>query len=228
MIKAILTDIEGTTSSLSFVKDVLFPYARERMTAFVREHGQETTVRGLLDEVRAESGKPLSDGECAVLLLRWIDEDRKITPLKALQGIIWESGYRQGDFTGHVYDDAVRNLRRWKEQGIALYVFSSGSVQAQRLIFSHSDHGDLTPLFSGYFDTTIGTKRDVEAYRKIAAAVALEPAQVLFLSDIKEELDAARDAGMHAVWLVREGVIAATAAHPQVRDFDAIKPGQYD
>lgn len=227
MIKAIVTDIEGTTSSLSFVKDVLFPYARERMAAFVREHGQEATVRGLLDDVRAEAGKPLSDTECAALLLRWIDEDKKITPLKALQGLIWESGYRQGDFAGHVYDDAVRNLRRWKHQGIALYVFSSGSVQAQRLIFGYSNHGDLTPLFSGYFDTTVGGKRDVEAYRKIAAAITLEPAQILFLSDIKEELDAARAAGMHTVWLVREGPSATPAVHPQVRDFDAVQPLQY-
>ncbi|MEJ2552495.1 MAG: acireductone synthase [Gammaproteobacteria bacterium] len=227
MIKAIVTDIEGTTSSLSFVKDVLFPYARERIAGFVREHGHEPAVRGLLDDVRAEAGKPLSDAECAALLLRWIDEDKKITPLKVLQGIIWQSGYRQGDFTGHVYEDAVRNLRRWKEQGIALYVFSSGSVQAQRLIFGYSDHGDLTPLFSGYFDTTIGAKRDVEAYRKITAAITLEPAQILFLSDIKEELDAARAAGMHTVWLVREGTIATPAAHPQVRDFDAVQPLQY-
>jgi enolase-phosphatase E1 len=223
MIKAIVTDIEGTTSSLSFVKDVLFPYARERMADFVRSHGRDAAVRKVLDDVRIETGTPLTDMECVAQLLRWVDEDKKITPLKTLQGMIWEAGYHDGDFTGHVYEDAVRNLRRWREQGIALYVFSSGSVQAQRLIFGHSDYGDLTPLFSGYFDTTIGAKRDVEAYRRIAAAIAEEPSQVLFLSDIKEELDAARAAGMQTIWLVREGNIDAGTDHPQVQDFDAIQ-----
>jgi enolase-phosphatase E1 len=224
MIKAIVTDIEGTTSSLSFVKDVLFPYAREHMAEFVRSHGQDAAVRKLLDAVQVEVGRSLSDAECVTQLLRWIDEDKKITPLKALQGMIWEAGYLQGDFSGHVYEDAVRNLRQWREQGIALYVFSSGSVQAQRLIFGYSDFGDLTPLFSGYFDTTIGAKREADAYRKIAAAVAMPPAQILFLSDIKEELDAAQAAGMHTVWLVRDRAIDAEAAHVQVRDFDAVQP----
>lgn len=224
MITAIVTDIEGTTSSLSFVKDVLFPYAREHMAEFVRSHGQDAAVRKLLDAVQAEVGKPLSDAECVTQLQRWIDEDKKITPLKTLQGLIWEAGYRNGDFTGHVYEDAARNLRRWREQGIALYVFSSGSVQAQRLIFGYSDVGDLTPLFSGYFDTTIGAKREADAYRKIAAAVAAPPAQILFLSDIKEELDAAQAAGLHTVWLVRGGAVDAGAAHVQVRDFDAVQP----
>jgi len=224
MITVIVTDIEGTTSSLSFVKDVLFPYARERMAEFVRSHDQDAAVRKLLDGVRAEVGKPLSDAECVTQLLYWIDEDKKIAPLKALQGMIWEAGYRHGDFTGHVYEDAMRNLRQWREQGIALYVFSSGSVQAQRLIFGYSDFGDLTPLFSGYFDTTIGAKREVGAYRKIAAAAAAPPAQILFLSDIKEELDAAQAAGMHTVWLVRDGAVDAEAAHIQVRDFDAVQP----
>jgi len=224
MITAIVTDIEGTTSSLSFVKDVLFPYAREHMAEFVRSHGRDAAVRKLLDAVQAEVGKPLSDAECVTQLQRWIDADKKITPLKALQGMIWEAGYRNGDFTGHVYEDAVRNLRLWREQGIALYVFSSGSVQAQRLIFGYSDFGDLTPLFSGYFDTTIGAKREADAYRKIAAAVTAPPAQILFLSDIKEELDAAQAAGLHTVWLVRDGSVDAGAAHAQVRDFDAVQP----
>ena len=224
MIKAIVTDIEGTTSSLSFVKDVLFPYAREHMAEFVRSHGQDAAVRKLLDAVQVEVGRSLSDAECVTQLLRWIDEDKKITPLKALQGMIWEAGYLQGDFSGHVYEDAVRNLRQWREQGIALYVFSSGSVQAQRLIFGYSDFGDLTPLFSGYFDTTIGAKREADAYRRIAAAVAVPPAQILFLSDIKEELDAARAAGLHTVWLVRDCAVDAGAAHAQVRDFNAIQP----
>src|SRR5512139_3677135 len=133
MTKAILTDIEGTTSSLSFVKDVLFPYARERMAEFVRQHAQDPAVSKELEEVRRLSGKNLSEPEVIEQLIRWIDEDKKITPLKSLQGMIWEDGYKKGDFKGHMYDDAVRHLKRWQQAGIRLYVFSSGSVQAQKL-----------------------------------------------------------------------------------------------
>ncbi|MEK7207229.1 MAG: acireductone synthase, partial [Pseudomonadota bacterium] len=126
MIKAIVTDIEGTTSSLSFVKDVLFPYARERMADFVRGHAKDAAVRRWLDEVRQIAGSALSNDEIITQLIRWIDEDRKITPLKALQGMIWEDGYKKGDFKGHIYEDAVRHLRKWKDAGIRLYVYSSG------------------------------------------------------------------------------------------------------
>jgi enolase-phosphatase E1 len=222
MIKAIVTDVEGTTSSLSFVKEVLFPYARARLFAFVHAHRQDPAVRAHLDEVSAMVGRSLSEAAAVAQLEQWIDEDKKLTPLKALQGMIWEEGYRRGDFTGHVYDDAVRQLRHWKERGIRLYVFSSGSVQAQRLLFGYSDHGDLMPLFSGYFDTTVGAKREAAAYEKIATTIGIPPAHILFLSDIKEELDAARDAGMQTTWLVRDAALDPNADHPQVRDFDAI------
>jgi len=222
MIKAIVTDIEGTTSSLSFVKDVLFPYARERMAEFVRAHVQEPAVRRELEEVRRLSGKNLNEPEIIEQLIRWIAEDKKITPLKSLQGMIWEDGYKKGAFTGHMYEDAVRHLKKWKDAGIALYVFSSGSVQAQKLLFAHTDYGDLTPLFSGYFDTNIGNKREADAYYKIAAAVGIPPGDILFLSDIREELDAAKSAGMQTVWLVRDGVPDPNAAHVQVRNFDQI------
>ena len=222
MIAAIVTDIEGTTSSLSFVKDVLFPYARARMAEFVRTRATEPAVRKELDAVRGLAGKDLGTEELVAQLIRWIDEDKKVTPLKALQGMIWEDGYKKGDFKGHMYEDAVRNLRRWQAQGIRLYVFSSGSVQAQKLLFGYSDFGDLTPLFSGYFDTTIGNKREAEAYRKIVAAIGLPPVEILFLSDIREELDAARAAGMQTLWLVRDGALDPAATHRQIRNFDAI------
>ena len=136
--------------------------------------------------------------------------------------MIWEAGYRQGDFTGHVYEDAARNLRRWKERGRRLYGVSSGSVQAQRLLFAHSDYGDLTPLFSGYFDTTIGAKREAAAYQKIAAAIAVPAARILFLSDIREELDAARAAGMRTVHVMRDAAAQSSAGHVRAADFDAI------
>jgi enolase-phosphatase E1 len=151
MIKAIITDIEGTTSSLSFVKDVLFPYARAKLPAFVEAHQQDAQLQILLDDAaKIMGGEP--DVEMLIAqFLNWIDEDKKITPLKSLQGLIWEAGYQQGDFKGHVYGDAVEALRAWKAQGLALYVYSSGSVQAQKLLFAHTEYGDLTPLFSGYF-----------------------------------------------------------------------------
>ena len=222
MIKAIVADIEGTTSSLSFVKDVLFPYSQKHMAEFVRIHAQDPAVRRELDEVRRLSGKNLSGAEVIEQLIRWIQEDKKITPLKSLQGMIWEDGYKKGDFKGHMYEDAVRHLRKWKQAGIRLYVFSSGSVQAQKLLFAHTEYGDLTPLFSGYFDTHIGNKREADSYRKIAESIATTPEDILFLSDIKEELDAARAAGMPTIWLVRDGAIDPKAAHRQAANFDAI------
>lgn len=222
MIRAIVTDIEGTTSSLSFVKDVLFPYAHTHLAEFVQAHGRGPVVRALLDEAHRLAGADLDDVGLVAQLIRWIDEDKKITPLKALQGMIWEAGYRQGDFTGHVYADAVRKLRAWQAAGIRLYVFSSGSVQAQKLLFAHSDHGDLTPLFAGYFDTNIGAKKEAASYRRIAAAIGVPAAEILFLSDTKDELDAARAAGMRTAWLVRDGAADPGAEHPQAGSFDDI------
>ncbi len=222
MIRAIVTDIEGTTSSIRFVHDVLFPYARERIAEFVRAHAAEPQVAAELDAVRREAGAALDLDGVIQQLVAWIDADRKSTPLKALQGMIWEAGFRNRDFTGHVYADAVRHLRDWHARGIPLYVFSSGSVQAQRLLFGHSDAGDLTPLFSGFYDTRIGAKREASAYSAIAADIGLAPADILFLSDIEGELDAARAAGMHTLWLVRDGAPEPAAGHRQVKDFDAI------
>lgn len=222
MIRAILTDIEGTTSSLAFVKDVLFPYARKHLADYVSRHAHEPVVARLLADARAIIGGHPSDEQVVAQMLRWIDEDRKITPLKALQGLIWEDGYRQGHFQGHVYEDAVRQLRAWHARGLRLYVYSSGSVLAQKLLFGHTAYGDLTPLFAGFFDTTIGGKREAASYRAIAAAVALPAASIVFLSDVREELDAARAAGMQTRWLVREGTLGADPAHPQARSFDEL------
>lgn len=222
MINTIVTDIEGTTSSLSFVKEVLFPYAREHMAGFVQAHRHDADVAKLLAEVAKDAGRPLNDTETLDQLLRWIDEDRKVTCLKALQGMIWEQGYRQGDFKGHVYRDAANNLHRWQARGIQLYVYSSGSVYAQKLLFAHSDAGDLTPLFAGYFDTTIGMKRDAGSYARIVQAIARPAAQILFLSDIKEELDAAAASGLRTGWLIRDGALPADTPHFPARDFDAI------
>lgn len=222
MIKAIVIDIEGTTSSIRFVHEVLFPYARQHMAAFLRAHAEDPQVAAELDAVRREAGEALDLDGVIRQLIAWIDADRKITPLKALQGMIWEAGFRNGDFTGHVYADAVRHLKDWHERGVPLYVFSSGSVQAQQLLFGHSDAGDLTPLFKGFYDTRIGAKREASAYTAIAADIGLRPADILFLSDIEGELDAARAAGMQTLWLVRDGEPDPAASHRQVRDFDAV------
>jgi enolase-phosphatase E1 len=223
MIKAIVTDIEGTTSSLSFVKDVLFPYARAKLPEFVRQHREQPQIMQLIADTCQEAGFPFEIETAITQLTQWIDEDKKITPLKALQGLIWKLGYDLGDFKGHLYPDAIVNLKRWHQEGLALYVYSSGSVLAQKLLFGHTNDGDLTLLFSGFFDTNIGGKKESESYRKIAEHVGFPANNILFLSDIKEELDAAKMAGFQTVWLTRDHEPDAHAEHPQVSSFDAIK-----
>ena len=203
MIKAVLTDIEGTTSSIAFVKDVLFPYAREHMAEFISDHALNPEVRTLLDDVCVEAGETLNGEQIIAQLIQWIDEDKKVTPLKLLQGMIWEQGYREGDYTGHVYQDAAEKLKEWHQQGIKLYVYSSGSIPAQKLLFGYSDYGDMTPIFSGYFDTRTGNKREADSYKAIAKETGLPADEILFLSDIDEELHAAKSAGMQTLQLMR-------------------------
>jgi len=228
--RAVLTDIEGTTSSISFVKDVLFPYARRQLPAFVREHGREPEVRRWLDAAAVDAGGICSDDTLVETLQGWIDTDYKHTALKALQGMLWADGYRNGDYAAHVYPDAVAALRRWHALGHALYVFSSGSVPAQKLLFGHTTAGDLLPLFSGYFDTEIGGKRDVESYRRIVSAIQRPASEVVFLSDVVEELDAARDAGLDTVLLDRiedypqPRIGEAAHGHRRVTSFEQINP----
>lgn len=225
-IRAILTDIEGTTSSISFVKDVLFPYARERLPAFVVTHADTPEVQHWLQEAAREEGLvSASEQEIIELLIRWIDNDRKSTALKALQGMIWADGYRDIDFRAHIYEDAARRLREWKAAGLLLYVYSSGSVPAQKLLFGHTEAGDLGHLFSAYFDTQIGHKRESASYLHIVEVIGLPSNEILFLSDIAEELDAARAAGMKTILLARApGVCPVESRHTCVADFDAIHP----
>ncbi len=221
-IEAIITDIEGTTSSIAFVHEVLFPYAAHMLPYYVRLHTDEPEVTGILDQVRAEANEAGANTERVIeIMLQWIEEDRKVTPLKALQGMLWEHGYTSEDFTGHVYPDAVRKLTAWHESGKRLYVYSSGSVQAQQLLFGHSDAGDLRELFSGYFDTRVGPKREAGSYRAIAEHIGLPADVILFLSDVVEELDAAAMAGMHTMQLVREpGMISGS--HAVAHNFEEI------
>ena len=222
MIKAIVTDIEGTTSSIDFVHNTLFPYARKHLVDFVRANAAHPEVREQLEAIERELGEAhLSLDEALAHLMEWMDEDRKLTPLKALQGMLWEVGYRQGDFSGHVYVDAAAYLRAWHEQGLRLYVYSSGSVQAQKLLFAHSGVGDLTGLFAGYFDTAIGGKREPASYTLIAEALELPAQDILFLSDIPAELVAAKAAGLQAIGLARHAqpMSMDAAAFEWCRDF---------
>jgi enolase-phosphatase E1 len=225
-VRAVLTDIEGTTSAITFVKDVLFPYAREHLPRFVEAHRSDPEVQRWLDATAREAGIEDPNSRHVVeTLQRWIDEDRKATPLKALQGMIWKAGYEAGDYRAHVYPEVPARLREWKTQGLGLYVYSSGSVQAQRLFFRYSEAGDLTALFDGWFDTEVGGKRERGSYLRIAESIGLPPTAILFLSDVIEELDAARDTGMQTIQVCRPATeCPAGGRHPCVDDFTGIVP----
>lgn len=220
----ILTDIEGTTSSISFVAEKLFPYFRNNILDLV-EMADKPVVKEAFEQTiklaESEDGETIStEQEIIDKLYEWSVEDRKITPLKTLQGVLWEKGYRDGALKGHVYPEVAANLKKWKEQGIELGVFSSGSVPAQKLIFGYSISGDLTPFFSSYFDTNTGGKRDAETYAKIAKALHMEPSEILFLSDIIEELEAANSKGFQTIQLAREGMTPSWSK--VVNSFDEI------
>ncbi|TCZ66109.1 acireductone synthase [Roseicella aquatilis] len=216
---AILTDIEGTTTGIAFVKDTLFPFAAAALDGFLAARGGEPAVRAILDAVRAAA--PGQDPAAA--LRGWMATDAKVTPLKALQGLIWRQGYADGRLKGHLWPDVAACLRAWHAGGLRLAVYSSGSVEAQRDLFGHTAEGSLVPLFGGFFDTRVGAKREATSYAAIAAALGLPPGDILFLSDVAEELDAAAAAGMQVCQLVRaaDGT-AASGRHPAAADFPGI------
>ena len=230
--RAVLTDIEGTTTPLSFVLDVLFPYARRRLDAACASACEPGNSRfaealGLLrqeHEAERASGADLPDfGDGAPYAHFLMDRDRKSTGLKMLQGLLWEEGYRAGELHGQVYADVAAALRAWQERGVCVRVFSSGSVLAQKLLFGHSDQGDLLPFFEGFYDTTTGPKQEAESYRKIAADFGLPAADILFLSDVTAELGAARAAGMRTGLLVRPGNRPAEPdGHPIYHNFSEL------
>lgn len=212
-VKLILTDIEGTTSSIAFVKDVLFPYAEKHIDEFIRQHQQEAAVaeqiraaKNLIEEQQKTS--EISLETVIAQLKQWIKDDIKATPLKTLQGMLWKQGYEQGDYKAHVYPDAVEYLQKWHQQGIPLFVYSSGSVKAQHLFFKYSEFGDLLKLFSGHFDTNVGHKQDSQSYQNIFEQFSNQYADlnienILFLSDVEAECDAAEVAGMKTALLKR-------------------------
>ena len=221
-VQAVLTDIEGTTTSLSFVKDRLFPFAYTHLESYVKNHYDDIT--DILNAVRQhENNTALTMDEIITVMLGWMDADQKITPLKTLQGLIWRAGYEKGVLKGHLYPDAFETLKAWKECHIPLYIYSSGSVDAQKLLFSHTDFGNLTSFFSGYFDTTIGSKTQMTSYEKIAEHINKSPQDIMFLSDNPQEIDAAQDAGLQVVMLDREKNIVQEKKYPVIHDFRAIK-----
>lgn len=212
-VRFILTDIEGTTSSISFVADELFPYFREHIRELLALKDLSVVQEAFAETVSlAHSADGLNittDEEIIETLHRWSVEDRKITPLKTLQGILWERGYLDGTLKGHVYADVAPRLQEWREKGIGLGIFSSGSVAAQKLLFGYSVAGDLTPFFSHYFDTNCGGKRETTTYMTISSKLLIPPGEILFLSDIAEELQAAEEAGFQTIQLLRPGTKAA-------------------
>lgn len=223
--KFILTDVEGTTTSISFVHQSLFPFAKARLEEFVLKNSANENVRECLYKTKetamVEDQLYLDDQEAIQLLLKWIAEDRKHPALKTLQGLIWDEGYRSGELKGHIYADVPDALNTWSKNGLQLGVYSSGSVKAQHLIFEFSNKGNLKDYFSAFFDTKVGQKREVQSYLNIAQELQLPPSEILFLSDIKEELDAARNAGMKTTQLVRQDDVLI-GDHPTVKNFTEI------
>ncbi|WP_035992417.1 acireductone synthase [Leptolyngbya sp. KIOST-1] len=217
---AIVLDIEGTTTDIAFVKDTLFPYAEDRLEAFMAELVPTAEGQSILTQVRAEVGDAdLSVDDAIAQLLAWARADQKVTPLKTVQGMIWEEGYRTQAYYSHIYDDAAAHIQEWQRRGVPLYVYSSGSIAAQKLLFAHTTVGDLTPCFSGYFDTTTGAKVEARSYQKIAEALGMPPQELLFLSDHPGELAAAQQAGWQVCGVQRPGTPNFELTLPVVRDF---------
>lgn len=210
MILSLITDIEGTTTPISFVHHVLFPYARRRLADFIATQPEHPA----LADVPAPKLQTL---------LAWMESDEKVTSLKTIQGEIWRQAYEAGELKGDIYPDVAPALRRWVRGGIRLFVYSSGSVAAQKLLFGHTPDGNLNPLFQAYFDTKIGSKRDSASYETIARAVGGAPAETLFLSDVEAELDAAASAGLATCQLVRaQDNTKAGIRHKIAADFNEV------
>jgi enolase-phosphatase E1 len=217
-IRGILLDIEGTTTPIAFVYEVLFPFVRKELRSFFANNGGDPKVQEIVralnlehnDDLRKEAGTPTWESPPLAYISWLMDRDRKSTALKVLQGKMWENGYRRGGLAGQVFADVPPALERWHKQKFDVRIYSSGSELAQQLLFGSTSSGDLNRFLQGYFDTRIGAKTDLESYRKIAAAFQLEPAQIVFISDVTRELDPARTSGMATILCLRPG------NHPQV------------
>jgi enolase-phosphatase E1 len=239
-ISTILLDIEGTTTPIDFVYQILFPFARARLKDFITRHRDDEEVRAIIADLFDEYAKdksadlpPLRESdnpdvghiEAIVAYCQWLMEhDRKVTPLKTIQGKIWEEGYRSGELKGEVFPDVPRNLRRWHEQDKIICIYSSGSVLAQKLLFAHTEHGDLTEFIRDFFDTNVGHKTEPGSYTKIAELLRQPHSEILFISDVIAELDAARGAGLQTLLCVRPGnrPQPESSGHATIYTFDEV------
>lgn len=237
-VRAILLDVEGTTTPVAFVYETLFPYARRELRPFVERHREQADFEALMARLRAEHDRDAADrddvpewddssparDESVVRYVSWLmDHDRKSPALKDLQGRMWKNGYERGGLVGEVFEDVAPALRRWQQAGLITAIFSSGSVLAQRLLFGYSTAGDLTPFVHQHFDTAVGAKAESASYRRIAEALGVQPSAVLFVSDAVQELDAARVAGVRTALSVRPGNTPVhTDHHPAVLSFDEL------
>lgn len=241
-VTALLLDIEGTTTPIDFVYNVLFPYARTHVRDYLAANlslpAVGADIAGLYDENAEDARRGLDPPvlerpvekvslDAVEAYVRWLMErDRKTTALKSIQGKIWDGGYRSGELRSQVFEDVPRAFKRWPERGKAICIYSAGSVLAQKLLFANTEAGDLTPFIGGYFDTNIGAKKDSESYRRIASELKLESSAVLFISDVTDELDAAASAGFETLLCVRPGNHPQSPAttHTIVNTFDEILP----
>jgi enolase-phosphatase E1 len=231
-IRAILLDIEGTTTPIAFVHDVLFPYARAHLREYLGDIPDPQAIALLKQDWPRDAAatprlpRPDDSIESLARYVEWLmDRDRKSPGLKALQGLVWQRGYRQGGLKGVVFPDVPRALQRWRKAGIKTAIYSSGSVLAQRLLFGTTAFGDLTPLLTEFFDTASGGKTFEDSYRGIAAALECLPSQMLFVSDIAAEIDAARRARCQVLLCVRPGNAPQQVSEDQsfVHSFDEIE-----
>ena len=223
-IQAIVSDIEGTTTASTFVTDVLIPYAKKHLNDFFQANKDKPVIEQLCEDVKIDAKLPHINPELALSILKiWMDQNQNFNSLKKIQGLIFEQGFKSGDFKGHVFEDACEGFKKWKTLGIPLYLFAYDSMHSQKLLFQHSMHGNLTPLVKGYFDTNIGCKKLALSYRKISNELGCDPSKVLFLSDCLEELDAAKLAGMQTTLVRRSALHPPICPHPVVKNFDEIK-----
>jgi enolase-phosphatase E1 len=233
-VKGVLLDIEGTTSSIRYVYDVLFPFARQGLVPFLEQHWSEPAVRAACEQIATDAEAASLEAWCGVNadretqqtrvvaeVLRLMDGDVKATGLKALQGLIWQQGYDAGKLVSHVYADVPPALAEWRQQGLDVRIYSSGSIAAQNVFFAHTEFGDLLPYLRGHYDTTTGPKREPASYRSIAGAMHLPASEIVFCSDIPAELDAAREAGMQTILVVRPGNTPADGdvSHTAINSF---------
>lgn len=233
-VRGILLDIEGTTSSISFVYDEMFPFVRRELAAYLETHWGEPDLITACEQVAVDAGHDSlaawtgSDGQRAAVqgeVLRLMDNDVKATGLKMLQGQIWKSGFQSGELVAHVYDDVVGVLQKWQSAGIDIRIYSSGSVQAQKLFFGHTREGSLLDLFRGHYDTKIGSKREADSYSAIVDEFQLPANQILFVSDVVAELEAAASSGLSTALCVRPGnaKVDGEHSHPVIHEFTEIE-----